>query len=133
MSTKVKVIILAVTALIIIISAVCIFVYINHLNNKISDLSVTIENQSNEISRLQCNIDSLESEVNTLHETIDITNNYISNIEKVKSDEDVVKQAIYEEVISDEETKDWFNEKLPAGIINIINDAANDGMCKDSN
>jgi peptidoglycan hydrolase CwlO-like protein len=132
MSTNVKIIISVTIVLIAIVGTICIFVYINHLNNKISDLSVTIKNQSNEISRLQCNIDSLESEVSTLHETIDITNNYISNIEKVKSDEDAVKQAIYEEVISDEETKDWFNEKLPAGIINIINDANNDGMCKDS-
>lgn len=132
MSTNVKIIISVVIVLIAIVGTICIFVYISHLNNKISDLSVTIENQSNEISRLQCNIDSLESEVSTLHETINITNNYISNIEKAKSDEDAVKQAIYEEVISNEETRDWFNEKLPARIINLINDANNDGMCKDS-
>lgn len=130
MSTNVKIIISVAIVLIAIVGTICIFVYINHLNNKISDLSVTIENQSNEISRLQCNIDSLESEVSTLHETIDITNNYISNIEKVKSDEDAVKQAIYEEVISDEETKDWFNEKLPDNLKQTLLKNSNNLLCE---
>lgn len=129
MSTKVKIIIAVIVVLIIVASVVGLFVYINHLNNKISDLNVTINEQSHVIETLQNEVDSLNTNLIVYHETLSTISDYIENVEKLKSNDSAIKQAIYEEVISNPESMEWFNEKLPDNIISIINDRAADGMC----
>lgn len=129
MSTKVKIIIIAAAALFIIAFVISFFIYVNYLNNKVTELeTVTIE-QNNTIEALQNNIDSLKSNLESYHETINVINSYIENVEKLKSDESAIKQAVYEEVISNPDSLEWFNEKLPDNIASIINDRAADGMC----
>lgn len=129
MSTKVKVCIIAIVVLIVVASVVGLFIYINHLNNKITDLETTVTEQSFTIEVLQNNIDSLNTNLTTYHETLNTVSEYINNVEKLKDEDSAVKQAIYEEVISNPESMEWFNEKLPDHIIFIINDRAADGMC----
>jgi len=129
MSTKVKIIIAVIVVLISIASVVGLFVYINHLNNKISDLNVTVDAQSHVIETLQNEVDSLNTNLIVYHETLNTISDYIENVEKLKSNDSAIKQAIYEEVISNPESMEWFNEKLPDNIISIINDRAADGMC----
>ena len=129
MSTKIKIIITVIISLIIVVSVICLFVYINHLNNKISELeTITIE-QAHTIEVLQNNINTLNINLNTYHETLNTVSDYIESIEQFKSNDSAVKQAIYEEVLSNPESMDWFNEKLPDDLISIINDRAADGMC----
>jgi flagellar basal body-associated protein FliL len=129
MSTKIKIIITVIISLIIVVSVICLFVYINHLNNKISELeTITIE-QTHTIEVLQNNINTLNTNLNTYHETLNTVSDYIESIEQFKSNDSAIKQAIYEEVLSNPESMDWFNEKLPDNIISIINDRAADGMC----
>lgn len=132
MSTKVKIIVTAILVIAVIVSIVCVYVYINHLNKKITDLSITVENQVSLIDSLHCQIDSLEKDVSSVHDTLNITNEYLDKVKNAYSNESYVKQQIYEEVISDQQTQEWFDEKLPDNIINLINTASNDGMCKDS-
>lgn len=129
MSTKIKIIITAIISLIIVVSVICLFVYINYLNNKISELEITTIEQAHTIEVLQNNINTLNINLNTYHETLNTVSDYIESIEQFKSNDSAVKQAIYEEVLSNPESMDWFNEKLPDNIISIINDRAADGMC----
>lgn len=129
MSTKVKIIIAVIIVLISIASVVGLFVYINHLNNKISDLNVTVDEQSHIIETLQNEVDSLNTNLIVYHETLSTISDYIENVEKLKSNDSAIKQAIYEEVISNPESMEWFNEKLPDHIVSIINDRAADRMC----
>ena len=129
MSTKIKIIITVIISLIIVVSVICLFVYINHLNNKISELETTTIEQAHIIEVLQNNINTLNTNLNTYHETLNTVSDYIESIEQFKSNDSVVKQAIYEEVLSNPESMDWFNEKLPDAIISTINDRAADGMC----
>lgn len=129
MSTKVKIIIAVIVVLIIVASVTGLFVYINHLNNKICDLNVTVDEQSHVIETLQNEVDSLNTNLIVYHETLSTISDYIENVEKLKSNDSAIKQAIYEEVISNPESMEWFNEKLPDNIISIINDRAADGMC----
>ena len=56
MSSKIKLIAVVVSAFIIITSIVCLFVYINKLNNEIADLNVTVSEQESQIDQLHCNI-----------------------------------------------------------------------------
>jgi len=130
MSLKVKVIIAAIVALLIIASVVGLFLYINHLNDRISDLNVTVSEQQNEISSLNCQIESLEKNIDSFRETINITNDYISNIEKVKEEELNTKQEIYQTIINDESARKWYDEEIPISINNLLH---HDGVCKDSN
>lgn len=130
MSLKVKIIIAAVVALLIIASVVSLFLYINHLNDKISDLNVTVSEQKNEISSLNCQIESLEKNIDSFRETINITNDYISNMEKVKEEELNTKQEIYQTIINDESAREWYDEEIPISINNLLH---NDGVCEDSN
>ena len=132
MTTKVKIIIIAIVALISVASVIGVFVYINHLNNKIVDLNNVIVEQSNEIQALNCNIAALEKNVDSLHETINVTNNYISNLKEIHEHESDIKDAIYNEVTNDPDVKEWFNEQIPDNILHIINGAAV-GMCQDGN
>lgn len=129
MSTKIKIIITVIVSLIIVVSVICLFVYVNHLNNKISELETTTIEQAYTIEVLQNNINTLNTNLNTYHEMLNTVNDYIENIEQFKSNDSAVKQAIYEEVLSNPESMDWFNEKLPENIASIINDRAADGMC----
>ena len=129
MSDKVKLIIAAVVSLIIIVSIAGLFIYINSLNSKISELEANSVEQMHTIETLQNDIDSLNTSITVYHETLNTVNDYIENLEKLKLNDSAVKQAIYEEVISNPETMEWFNEKIPDNLISIINDRAANGMC----
>lgn len=129
MSLKIKVILAAIIILVTIVMTVSVFVYINSLNNKITDLNVTLAQQQNEIQALNCQIDSLEKNVESFRETINITNNYIENLEKVKAEEADIKEEIYEAVIEDPETKEWYEEELPPSLLEILMKETNDLTC----
>lgn len=120
MSTKIKIIVTVIVSLIIVVSVICLFVYINHLNNKINELEITTIEQAHTIDVLQNNINTLNTNLNTYHETLNTVSDYIESIEQFKSNDSAVKQAIYEEVISNPESMDWFNEKLPDNIVQIL-------------
>lgn len=130
LADKVKFVVIAVIALVIIVSVVCLYVYIDNLNDQVSDLNATVENQKSEIDLLNRNIDHLQKNVESLHSSLEITSDYIKSIKQIHSDESIVKQAIYDEVVSDPETNDWYNESLPESITSIIKDY-NDKLCQD--
>lgn len=129
MSTKVKIIVAVVIVLVLVVFTAGLFIYINHLNNKITELETVTVEQSHTIETLQSNIDDLNSNLESYHATLVTISDYMSDVEKLKSSESAIKQAIYEEVISNPDSLEWFNEKLPDNIISIINDRAADGMC----
>jgi uncharacterized coiled-coil protein SlyX len=129
MSTKVKIIIAVVIVLILVVFTAGLFIYINHLNNKITELETVTVEQSHTIETLQSNIDDLNSNLESYHATLVTISDYMSDVEKLKSNESAIKQAVYEEVISNPDSLEWFNERLPENIISIINDRAADGMC----
>lgn len=129
MITKIKIIAAAVIILATIVSIICIYVYINNLNSKITDLNVTIAEQNNEIQALGCQIDVLEKNVESFRETINITNDYINNIERIREDESTIKQEIYQEVINDEEAKNWFEETIPNSLVDVLLRHADDELC----
>lgn len=131
MTSKIKLIICAVIALAVIVSIISVFVYINNLNNKVTDLNVTLADQRNEIQALNCKIESIEKNVDSFRETISITNNYIENIEKVHREEITTKQEVYETIVKDPTAKDWYNEPLPNSLVGIIMNETSDLVCSD--
>lgn len=133
MSLKAQLIALAIIVVVIVTSIICVYVYINSLNNTIAEMSVTITDQKNEIDTLKCNIDSLNKEIESLDSVITVTDDYITSIKQINDEDASVKQAIYEQVISNEEVKDWFSESLPDDLLSIINSDADLGVCEDNN
>ena len=131
MSSKIKLIAVVVSAFIIITSIVCLFVYINKLNNEIADLNVTVSEQESQIDQLHCNIQSLEKNLESVYATMSITNEYIDSLKQIYDNETTTKQEIYDEIITNEESKDWYNTPIPDGILSIMSDDI-DFMCEDS-
>lgn len=132
MISKVKLIAVIVSALIIVASVICLFVYINKLNNEIADLNVTVSEQESQIGQLNCNIQSLEKNLESVYATMNITNEYIDSLKQIHDNETTSKQEIYNEIITNEESKDWYNTPIPDGILSIMSDGA-DLMCENSN
>ena len=131
MTSKIKLIIGAVISLAVIAAIISVFVYISHLNNKITDLNVTLADQRNEIQALNCQIDSIEKNVESFRETINITNDYIKNIEKIRKEETATKQEVYETIVKDQDAKDWYDESLPNSLVDIIMNETNNLVCSD--
>ena len=131
MTSKIKLIIGAVISLAVIAAIISVFVYISNLNNKITDLNVTLAEQRNEIQALNCQIDSLEKNVESFRETINITNDYIENIEKIRKEETATKQEVYETIVKDQDAKDWYDETLPNSLVDIIINETNNLVCSD--
>ena len=131
MTSKIKLIICAIIALAVIASIISVFVYINNLNSKITDLNVTLADQRNEIQSLNCKIESIEKNVESFRETISITNNYIENIEKVRREETATKQEVYDTVVKDPAAKDWYDERLPNSLVDIIMNETSNLVCSD--
>ena len=131
MTSKIKLIIGAAISLAVIAAIISVFVYISNLNNKITDLNVTLAEQRNEIQALNCQIDSLEKNVESFRETINITNDYIENIEKIRKEETATKQEVYETIVKDQDAKDWYDETLPNSLVDIIINETNNLVCSD--
>lgn len=131
MTSKIKLIICAVISLAVIAAIISVFVYISHLNSKITDLNVTLADQRNEIQSLNCKIESLENNVESFRETINITNDYIEKIEKVRQEETTTKQEVYETIVKDQVAKDWYDERLPNSLVGIIMNETSDLVCSD--
>lgn len=131
MINKVKLIVAIVSALIIVASVICLFVYINKLNNKIVDLNTTVSEQESQIGQLNCNIQSLEKNLESVYATMNITNEYIDSLKQIHDNETTSKQEIYNEIITNEESKDWYNTPIPDGILSIMYDDT-DIMCENS-
>ena len=131
MISKIKLIICAIIALAVIAAIISVFVYINNLNNKVTDLNATLADQRNEIQALNCKIESIEKNVESFRETISITNNYIENIEKVHREEITTKQEVYETIVKDPAAKDWYNESLPNSLVGIIMNETSGLVCSD--
>ena len=85
-----------------------------------SGVGAIVNEQNNEIQSLHCQIDSLEKNVESMHETINITNDFISGLETIHNNESVIKDEIYQEVINNEESQNWFNQEIPDGILSIL-------------
>ena len=131
MTSKIKLIIGAAISLAVIAAIISVFVYISHLNSKITDLNVTLADQRNEIQALNCKIDSLEKNVESFRETINITNDYIKNMEKIRKEETATKQEVYETIVKDQDAKDWYDESLPNSLVDIIMNETNNLVCSD--
>ena len=131
MTSKIKLIICAVISLAVIAAIISIFIYIRHLNNKITDLNVTLAEQRNEIQALNCQIESLEKNVESFRETINITNDYIENVENIRQEEATTKQEVYETIVKDKVAKDWYDEPLPNSFVDIIMNETNNLVCSD--
>ena len=89
MTTKVKFIIAAVIIVATIISALILYIYIDHLNDKISALSNIVDEQATQIVVLNANVEALKKSVNAFNETISITSSYIDEIKQINYDEDI--------------------------------------------
>ena len=131
MTLKIKLIISAAVVFAVIATIIGTFIYINSLNNKITDLNVTLTEQQNEIQALNCQIDSLEKNVESFREAINITNDYIENLEKVRQEEMSVKQEIYETIVEDPVAKEWYDEPLPDSILELLRGSPSNLTCGD--
>lgn len=118
--------------IVVVIYIITVMGIIDNLKNEIKTLTATVTQQDNEIRLLNNNITTLQKNISAITETVNITNDYILKIENYRKDESVKKDKIYDAVVNNEETRNWYQSALPADIVNIINDAAKSGMCKDS-
>lgn len=131
--SKIKIIILAILGIGLVVSYIVVYIYINNLKSKVDNLNNTVVEQSKQIEQLNKNIDLMRININSYKNTISITDDYISSINKINSDELAIKNAINNEIVNNEDNsiKEWLNEKIPDNLIRIINDNTN-RMCKDS-
>lgn len=132
MINNTKIIVVSIISVIVMVAGITVYIHINNLNNTINELTSKINEQSNQINQLNQNIDVLEKELESFNSTIEITDDYIEYIEKINTDEDIVKQAIFEEVLNDEsdEIKDWLNQKLPENLRQALLKNSNSLFCK---
>lgn len=128
--SKVKTLILSVVGALVVVSCVVVFIYIKVLNKRIDKLNDTVTSQENEIEGLSCQIKSLENNIESFRNTLNTTNDYINKIKEIQQSDAETKSLIYKEVISNEDTKEWYDRRLPDNIISIIN-GTHDGVCKD--
>ena len=119
--------------IVVVIYIVTVMGIIDNLNGEIKTLTATVTQQDNEIRLLNNNITTLQKNISAITETINITNDYILKTESFRKKEAVKKDKVYDAVVKNEETRDWYQSALPADIINIINDATKSGMCKNNN
>lgn len=131
--SKIKLIILAILGIGLVVTYIVVYIYINNLKSKVDNLNNTVVEQSKQIEQLNKNIDLMRFNINSYKNTISITDDYISSINKINSDELAIKNAINNEIVNNEDSsiKEWLNEKIPDNLIHIINDNTN-RMCKDS-
>lgn len=131
--SKIKLIILAILGIGLVVTYIVVYIYINNLKSKVDNLNNTVVEQSKQIEQLNKNIDLMRININSYKNTISITDDYISSINKINSDELAIKNAINNEIVNNENNsiKEWLNEKIPDNLIHIINDNTN-RMCKDS-
>lgn len=131
--SKIKLIILAILGIWLVVTYIVVYIYINNLKSKVDNLNNTVVEQSKQIEQLNKNIDLMRININSYKNTISITDDYISSINKINSDELAIKNAINNEIVNNEDNsiKEWLNEKIPDNLIHIINDNTN-RMCKDS-
>ncbi len=131
--SKIKLIILAILGIGLVVTYIVVYIYINNLKSKVDNLNNTVVEQSKQIEQLNKNIDLMRININSYKNTISITDDYISSINKINSDELAIKNAINNEIVNNEDSsiKEWLNEKIPDNLIHIINDNTN-RMCKDS-
>ena len=127
---KARTLILSVVGILFALSCVAVFIYIKVLDQRIDRLNDTVTSQEKEIEGLSCQIKSLESNIESFRNTLNTTNDYINKIKEIQRGDTETKSLIYKEVISDEDTKEWYDRKLPNNIISIIN-GTHDGVCKD--
>ena len=118
--------------IVVVIYIVTVMGIIDNLKGEIKTLTTTVTQQDNEIRLLNNNITTLQKNISAITETINITNDYILKIESFRKNEAVKKDKVYDAVVKNEETRDWYQSALPADIVNIINDAAKSGMCKNN-
>lgn len=118
--------------IVVVIYIITVMGIIDNLKNEIKTLTATVTQQDNEIRLLNNNITTLQKNISAITETVNITNDYILKIENYRKDEATKKDKIRDAVVNNEETRNWYQSALPADIVNIINDAAKSGMCKDS-
>lgn len=118
--------------IVVVVYIVTVMGIIDNLKGEIKTLTTTVTQQDNEIRLLNNNITALQKDVSAITETVNITNDYILKTENYRKDEAVKKDKVYDAVVKNEEIRDWYQSVLPADIVNIINDAAKSGMCKDS-
>lgn len=118
--------------IVVVIYIITVMGIIDNLKNEIKTLTATVTQQDNEIRLLNNNITALQKNISAITETVNITNDYILKIENYRKVESTKKDKIYDAVVNNEETRNWYQSALPADIVNIINDAAKSGMCKDS-
>ena len=131
--SKIKLIILAILGIGLVITYIVVYIYINNLKSKVDNLNNTVVEQYKQIEQLNKNIDLMRININSYKNTISITDDYISSINKINSDELNNKNAINNKIVNNENNsiKEWLNEKIPDNLIHIINDNTN-RMCKDS-
>lgn len=118
--------------IVVVVYIVTVMGIIDNLKGEIKTLATTVTQQDNEIRLLNNNITTLQKNISAITETVNITNDYILKTENYRKDEAVKKDKVYDAVVKNEEIRDWYQSALPADIVNIINDAAKSGMCKDS-
>lgn len=118
--------------IVVVIYTITVMGIIDNLKNEIKTLTATVTQQDNEIRLLNNNITTLQKNISAITETVNITNDYILKIENYRKDESTKKDKIRDAVVNNEETRNWYQSALPADIVNIINEAAKSGMCKDS-
>ncbi len=125
MTLKIRLILACVVFLFIVTAVICSFLYIKHLNEKITDLNVTVAEQKDQIDSLHGQISTLELNIAALHDTISITNSYIESIEQARIEETKVKSSVLQTVVDDPAAKDWYNTELPASLLDALLESSN--------
>ena len=112
---------------------VSLFIYVNSLNSKIENLNEVVNDQANTIKLLELNLESANKNIGALNSTLDVTNNLVYTIKDTYDGSEYVKDRIFKEIANNPATNEWYNESIPASIVELLNADKFTRVCEDGN
>lgn len=113
--------------LLIVILITSISLYIS--NKKIENLKGVNDNLVRELSIIKEQVCEMKLRIDTFKVSEKVTQDYVEKKDKIEDNMNVIKDEVYDAIINDPETCDWWNTSVPDTISSILNGSSI--MCRD--
>lgn len=105
--------------LLIVILIMSISLYIS--NKKIENLKEVNDNLVRELSIIKEQVCEMKLRIDTFKVSEKVTQDYVEKKDKIEDNMNVIKDEVYDAIINDPETCDWWNTSVPDTISSILN------------
>lgn len=113
--------------LLIVILITSISLYIS--NKKIENLKGVNDNLVRELSIIKEQVCEMKLRIDTFKVSEKVTQDYVEKKDEIEDNMNVIKDEVYDAIINDPETCDWWNTSVPDTISSILNGSSI--MCRD--